>query len=180
MARKVEVIPYDPTWPTVYAVEAEIIKGVLGSNVIAVHHIGSTSIPGIAAKPTIDVLVVDRDHGHLDACNDAMRDLGYQPKGDNGIPGRRYFQKLAGEVHLFHIHAFEESHPDIARHLNFRDYLRAHPEEARAYQDLKLRLAARFAFKPTRYTSGKSDFILTLDRRAAAWRAKKNDPKDRV
>jgi len=170
MARKVEVIPYDPGWPVVYAAEAESIRLVLGENVIAVHHIGSTAIPGMAAKPTIDLLVVDRDHGRLDACNDDMRRAGYQSKGENGVSGRRYFQRMIGDVHLFHIHAFEIGHPDIERHLNFRDYLRAHPIDARAYEALKRHLAAQFPFEPKKYTSGKTRFIRAIDQRAAGWR----------
>lgn len=169
MARKVDVVPYDPGWPVVYAAEAESIRLILGGNVIAMHHIGSTAIPGMAAKPTIDLLVVDRDHDNLDACNDAMREAGYQPKGENGVPGRRYFQRLIGEVHLFHIHAYESGHPDIERHLNFRDYLRTHPVDARAYEALKHHLAAQFPFEPKKYTSGKTRFIRAIDQRASGW-----------
>lgn len=171
MARMVEVVPYDPLWPASYAAEAAKVVGVLGRNLISIHHIGSTAIPGIAAKPTIDMLAVVVDLAVLDISNNAMRNLGYQPKGENGILGRRYFQKKEGETHLFHLHAFRVGHPDIDRHLNFRDYLRAHPAEARAYQELKLALAERFTDQPKRYTSAKSDFIQVLDQRAALWRA---------
>jgi len=177
MARKVDVVPYDPGWPVVYAAEAESIRLVLGTNVIAVHHIGSTAIPGMAAKPTIDLLVIDQDHDRLDACNGAMRAAGYHAKGENGVPGRRYFQRLIGDVHLFHIHAYEKGHPDIDRHLKFRDYLRAHPVDARAYEALKHHLAAQFPFEPQKYTSGKTSFILAIDQRAAGWCAGEREPE---
>ncbi len=170
MARKVEVLPYDRNWPSVFRKEAQKLWGLLGENVAAIHHIGSTSIPGMAAKPIIDILLVVRDHDLLDACNETMSALGYQPMGENGLPGRRYFRKLRGDLHLFHIHAFEEGHADIARHINFRDYFRAHPGDARAYQDLKLSLAAQFPFGPEDYSSGKTDFIQAVDRRASLWR----------
>jgi GrpB-like predicted nucleotidyltransferase (UPF0157 family) len=169
MARKVDVVGYDRAWPAAFASEAEQIRGVLGSNRIAIHHMGSTAVPGLAAKPTIDLLIEVESLAVLDACNPTMLSLGYQAKGEHGIPGRRYFQRLEGDVHLFHVHAFKMGHPDILRHLNFRDYLRAHPDEARAYQALKLRLAAQFRYEPRCYTSGKTAFILAIDQRAALW-----------
>lgn len=175
MARIVEVVPYDPAWPETYRSEIKQIGGVVGANLIIAHHIGSTAVPGMAAKPTIDILLVVRDLDLLDACNAAMMDLGFQPKGEHGIPGRRYFQKVDGEVHLVHIHGFENGHPDVARHINFRDYLTAHPETAEAYQSLKLQLAVRFKFEPAQYTSGKDAFIRAVDARAAAWRADSED-----
>lgn len=174
MARIVEVVPYNPAWPETYRSEIEQIGGVVGANLAAAHHIGSTAVPGLAAKPIIDILLVVRDLGLLDACNSAMLDLGYQPKGEHGIPGRRYFQKMDGEEHLVHSHGFENGHPDIARHINFRDYLIVHPETARAYQNLKLQLARRFRFEPAQYTTGKDAFIRAVDARAAAWRADLN------
>jgi GrpB-like predicted nucleotidyltransferase (UPF0157 family) len=171
MARKVEVVPYDPIWPDVYRVEMAQISVIVGANLVSVHHIGSTAVPGLAAKPTIDMLLVVRDVKRLDTCNNKMSGLGYHPKGENGIPGRRYFQKLDGEVHLVHIHAFETGHPEITRYINFRDYLFEHPETAQAYQDLKQQLAESYKFAPAQYTSGKDAFIRAVDQRAAAWRA---------
>lgn len=171
MTRKVEILPHDVNWPSAFAKEAVWLRDLLGVIVVAIHHIGSTSIPGLAAKPTIDILLVDRDHDHLDAKNDAMIAWNYQVMGEYGIPGRRYFRKCRGDIHLFHIHAFEQGHSEIFRHLNFRDYLRTHPDESQAYQDLKLRLAEQFPFDPDRYNSGKIAFIQAVDRRAAVWRA---------
>ena len=175
MTRIVEVVPYDPAWTESYRAEMAQISVIVGANLASAHHIGSTAVPGLAAKPTIDILLVVRDVELLDACNAAMVELGYQPKGEHGIPGRRYFQKLDGEVHLFHIHAFEEGHPEITRHINFRDYLIAHPDTAKAYQDLKQQLTARFKEAPAHYTSGKDAFIRAVDQRAAAWRAEENE-----
>lgn len=172
MARIVEVIPYEPAWAERFRTEVAAITNILRSNLICVHHIGSTAVPGLAAKPTIDILLVVGDVKALDASNEAIMALGYQPKGENGIPGRRYFQKLAGEVHLVHIHAFPEKHPEIMRYLNFRDYLIAHPNIARDYQVLKERLAKQYRDAPALYTSGKTDFIRAIDARAAVWQAK--------
>ena len=174
MMRVVKVIPFDPNWPAKFREESEAIAGVLGSNLTAAHHIGSTAVPGLAAKPTIDILLIVHDLNLLDACNDELSALGYQAKGENGIPGRRYFQKLDGEVHLVHLHAFETDHPEIKRYINFRDYLMAHPETAKAYQDLKQKLSVRFKDKPADYTAGKESFIRAVDHRAADWRAEEN------
>jgi len=153
-----------------YAQEAYRLCPLMAQNLIALHHIGSTAVPGLAAKPTIDILAVVRDHAWLDARTPALELLGYQAKGENGIPGRRYFQKLQGEVHLFHIHAYEAGHADIQRHLNFRDFLQTHLQEAQAYAALKRELAEEHTYEPRRYTEGKSEFIHAVDRRASAWR----------
>lgn len=174
MVRIVEIVPYDPNWPEKYCAEVKMVADVLGTNLTSAHHIGSTAIPGLAAKPTIDILLVVQNLDNLDACNNEMEALGYQPKGEHGIPGRRYFQKLAGEVHLIHIHAFQIGHPEIYRYLNFRDYTIAHPETAEAYQSLKQKLAVLFTDRPADYTAGKEAFIRAVDQRAAAWRAEEN------
>ena len=174
MVRKIEVIPHDPAWPKDYEDEANRVSNVLGPYLIAIHHIGSTAIDNIAAKPTVDILLVVTSHEKLETCTDEMRKLGYRSKGENGIPGRRYYQKLEGEVHKFHLHAFETEHPEIERHINFRDYLWAHPEEAQDYQELKLRLADVFPNDSQNYTSGKTALIRVIDQRAAAWRKESN------
>ncbi len=170
MVRKIEVVPYDPKWPEIYLAEVECLVQAIGKQVIAFHHIGSTSVPGLSAKPTIDILAEVRDLAALDTCNEAMQELGFTPKGENGIEGRRYFNKLAGEMHLFHLHAFESGHPGIANHLVFRDYLRAHPDVASEYAELKQRLAKEYTFNAPAYTAGKADFINEVMKKAADWR----------
>ena len=169
MFREIKVVSYNPDWPRQYQVEADRITGSLGENVLAVHHIGSTAIPGMDAKPTIDILLVVEAHAVLDASQQAMKALGYIPKGENGIPGRRYFVRLAGQVHRFHLHVFEEGHQEVERHLLFRDYLRSHPKDAQAYGRLKLKLAEQFPYDPEGYTEAKTDFIRKVDQHAAAW-----------
>jgi GrpB-like predicted nucleotidyltransferase (UPF0157 family) len=175
MVREIQVVSDNPDWPKQFQAEANGLTDALGENVISVHHIGSTAVPGLAAKPTIDILIVDRSHAWLDAHGQALESLGYCAKGENGIPGRRYFQRLAGEDHLFHLHAYEDGHPDIHRHLDFRDFLRVHPETARAYAALKQSLMAQYTYDPKLYTEGKSDFIQAVDRQVAAWRTANQD-----
>jgi GrpB-like predicted nucleotidyltransferase (UPF0157 family) len=171
MARIIEVLPYNPDWPEIYRAEAERLTLVMGPNLIGLHHIGSTSVPGLAAKPTIDILAVVKDLANLDAVASLIQRLGYRPRGENGIVGRRYFNKNLGDVHLFHIHAFQEGHPAIDDHLAFRDYLRTHPAISAEYADLKCKLAEVYRNEPFMYTDGKDSFIQKVIRFAKVWRS---------
>jgi GrpB-like predicted nucleotidyltransferase (UPF0157 family) len=151
-------------------VEADQLAIVLGDEVVAIHHIGSTAIPNTWAKPIIDILVEVHDIERIDEFNEAMLQQGYKPRGEFGIPGRRYFRKGSDEARTHHVHAFQTGHPEVRRHLNFRDYLISHPEEAQAYGRLKGILARQFPEVIDTYTEGKSGFIEEMDRRARAWR----------
>jgi GrpB-like predicted nucleotidyltransferase (UPF0157 family) len=169
MIRKIEVVPYDAGWPHAFQAEANRLAALWGDEVVAIHHIGSTSIPGMSAKPIIDVLVEVRAIDRMDRFDEMMRQSGYLPRGENGIPGRRYFIR-GDEIHrTHHIHVFETGHPDIQRHLDLRDYLRTHPEDADAYCRLKLELAARFPMDIDSYVAGKDGLIKELDRKARDW-----------
>lgn len=168
----VRVVGYDSRWPQMFAAEAEKIRKILGENCVAVHHIGSTSVPNLAAKPIIDILPVVRDLRLVDAKNAAFEALGYECMGEFGIAGRRYFRKGGDErTHQIHIFAQECVH-DIARHLAVRDYLRAFPQEAAAYGDLKMRLAQQYSEDIEGYCDGKDAFVKALERRALLWREK--------
>lgn len=176
MVRKVDVVPYDSIWPTLYQKEVDRISNDIGNAIEYYYHMGSTAVPGLSAKPTIDILAVADSLQNLDSKKDVMSELGYQVKGEHGIPGRRYYQKLSGEVHLYHIHAFEKEHPEINRYLNFRDYLQTNPLVREAYQQLKQELAQKFMYDAPSYTAGKSEFIRQVDKQAAEWR--KHHPRD--
>jgi GrpB-like predicted nucleotidyltransferase (UPF0157 family) len=164
--RKVEIVPYDPAWPRLYQAEAASLAALLGDELAAIHHIGSTSVPGLLAKPIVDILPVVRQIERIDALNDLLLALGFVPKGENGIPGRRFFTKDVGGVRRVHVHAFAAGHPEIVRHLDFAAYLRAHPVDAQAYADLKRDLARRFPNDTVGYTDAKSEFIQAIDARA--------------
>lgn len=169
LMRKVEVVPYDADWPLIYEVEARLLSATLGAELVRLHHIGSTSVPGLQAKPVIDMLAEVRNIEALDSLNERMTSAGYTPMGEYGIAGRRYFFKGSEEKHSHHLHAFAEGHTDIARHLLFRDYLRSHPEETHKYASLKESLAARFPTDIEAYMQGKDTFIKELDSKAAMW-----------
>lgn len=166
MSRKIEIVPYDPSWAGKYAAESKLISDLLFAELIAIHHIGSTAIPGISAKPVIDILLEVTDIAWLEQYTPRLESLGYRPHGEYGIPGRRYFCKEKGGIHLFHLHAFQAGHPEVLRHLRFRDYLLAHPDQAQAYSLLKIDLAGQFRYDSAGYTEAKTDFIRGIDEKA--------------
>lgn len=171
-AMRVIVVPHDPNWAAAFGQAAAEIAPVFGSNSLAIHHIGSTSIPGIYAKPIIDMLVVVRDLSAVDRVNAEMAGLGYVARGEFGITGRRYFfRNDVSGVRMQQIHTFAAGSADVARHLAFRDYLIAHPEIAATYSDLKRRLAMAHPDDIEAYMDGKDRFIKDTEATALAWAA---------
>lgn len=169
--RKVEVVPHDPRWRDAFEAEAKHVAAALGENVVAIHHIGSTAIANIYAKPIVDVLVEVRDITEVDGRSSAMESLGYEVMGEYGIPSRRYFRKDNREgIRTHHVHAFEAGSADAGRHLAFRDYMIAHPVDAQRYSELKRKLAEEHPQSIDGYMDGKDGFIKEMDRRAAQWR----------
>ena len=169
MKRIIEVVPYQSNWPSDFIKEADAIQSILKNEIIEIYHIGSTSIVGLAAKPVIDILIEVKKIDAIDQYNPQMESLQYMARGEFGIEGRRFFIK--GLIHrTHHVHIFETGHPDIARHLNFRDYMLSHPDEAKAYEALKLKLAQQFRYDNDGYCDGKDDFIKEMDRRATLWK----------
>lgn len=169
---KVEVVPHDPRWRDAFETEAKQVAAALGGNVVAVHHIGSTAIPGIHAKPVIDLLIEVKDIIEVDGRDSSMESLGYEVMGEYGIPGRRFFRKDDREgIRTHNVHAFEAGSAEVERHLAFRDYMLAHPADAQRYCELKRRLAEEHPRSMDGYIDGKDAFIKEMDRRAARWRA---------
>jgi len=175
--RNVTVVPHDARWSCLFEEEAYELATIFGEEVVQVHHIGSTAIPGIYAKPIVDVLVEVRDIEKIEACDQQMAERGYFPKGEFGIHGRRFFIKGNEGRRTHHVHVFQVGDAEAERHLAFRDYLRVHPEEAQAYSRLKQHLASRFPNDIDSYMDGKDDWIKETERKARAWkaRAKKSD-----
>jgi GrpB-like predicted nucleotidyltransferase (UPF0157 family) len=174
--RKVEIVPHDPKWREAFEAEAKHVASALGENVKAVYHIGSTAIPNIYAKPVIDLLVEVRDITEVDGRSSEMESLGYEVMGEFGIPGRRYFRKDNREgIRTHQIHAFEIGSAQVERHLAFRDYMIANPEDAQRYSNLKRKLAEEHPQSMDEYMDGKDDFIKETDRRAAQWRISQTD-----
>ncbi len=170
----VRIVPYRSDWPLLFQEESERINQTFGEVVLAIHHIGSTAIPGIErAKPCIDMILEVSDIEMFDELENDMIALGYVPRGEFGIAGRRFFfRDVDGfdAIRTYHVHAYQCGHSEIERYLNFKDYLIAHPGEAQAYSRLKRELSRKFTGDMTRYTEGKSDFIMDIDRKAKVWK----------
>jgi GrpB-like predicted nucleotidyltransferase (UPF0157 family) len=167
------IVDYDPRWPAMFEEERAQLLNVVGNWVLDIEHVGSTSVPGLAAKPVIDMLIAVRALAAADAhCIEPICGLGYEYIRDfeTVMPFRRYFRRLTDEQnHTHHIHLVEKGSEFWERHLLFRDYLRAHSERAREYEQLKLRLAPQFS-DLNDYAEAKTDFIRAAERQARQWR----------
>lgn len=169
MPQHIRVVDYDPSWPERFRREAAVIRAVLGDDCRAIYHIGSTAVPGMAAKPIIDILPVVEDLEAVDDTASAFAALGYEYLGAFGIPGRRYLRK-GGDERTHQIHIFAQGDwTNIDRHLAVRDYLRTHPAEREAYVLLKRRLAAEHPWDIEGYCDGKEAFMHRLEAVALAW-----------
>lgn len=167
---KVEVVPHDLNWKELFERGAKTIAEALGDCLIRIHHIGSTSIPSIYAKPVIDFLIEVNDLTLVDQRQNQMESLGYEALGEHGIPGRRFFRiDKAPNIRLHNVHIFKENSENIQRHLAFRDYLIAHPTEAQPYSELKQELARQFPDDIYGYMDGKDAMIKELEVRALKW-----------
>ncbi|MFD1021002.1 GrpB family protein [Thalassobacillus hwangdonensis] len=170
--RKVEVVKFDETWSRKFEEEKEKLRNIFGNELVAVHHIGSTSVEGLKAKPIIDILPVVKDIEKVDSFNEQMEAIGYEPMGEFGLPGRRYFRK-GGDQRTHHIHMYEESNNEIDRHLAFRDYLRTHPDERERYGNLKEELAKQYPNDMESYINGKDSYVKEMERKALDWYEKR-------
>lgn len=170
MLRTVRVVAYNARWPGLFAAESTALAAAFGSQATEIQHVGSTSIPGLPAKPIIDILVVVDDIRQVDSLNPAMIALGYEPQGEYGIPGRRFFTKGGDLKRSHHVHVFQQDHPEVRAMLDFRDYLRAHPSQAAEYGRLKEGLMRLCRDDITVYNAGKDAFVKELIREARAWR----------
>lgn len=179
MPRKIEVVHYDPLWIAAFEREAATLKAVFGKRVVEVHHIGSTSVPGLDAKPIIDILVVLDNTDDINCFDRAMEDVGYRVRGEcldapvPGTPGRFYFTKETNGVRSHHVHVYAKGHWEISDKLAFRDYLRAHSDKATAYGELKRRIAAQYRFDNLGYMHAKDDFVKSTLSEARRWYSKK-------
>lgn len=158
--KKIIVAAYHPDWPKTFEIESSKIKEALGENAIAIHHIGSTAVPGLSAKPVIDMIGVVKNPKEAIS---PLENLGFKYKGEYNIPMRYYFNRSNGvDVNL---HVYEEGHPEIELNLLFRDYLRSHPDARDEYARLKetlLKEKSSYEKKNSMFTGynlGKDAFI---------------------
>jgi GrpB-like predicted nucleotidyltransferase (UPF0157 family) len=166
---------YNLEWPRWYDTEKKLIMKQVGQWIKAIEHVGSTSVPNLAAKPTIDICIGVNSFDYASNIILSLKQIDYHyiQEYEAFIPERRYLQKL-DEIgnHLFHIHIVIFGDKLWNEYLRFRNYLIAHPEDAKAYSELKRSLQSRFPHDRKAYTEGKSDFILHLQQKASVWAAK--------
>jgi GrpB-like predicted nucleotidyltransferase (UPF0157 family) len=167
----VVVVPYDGRWPEKFSREADEVVRALGATAIRIHHIGSTSIVGMYAKPVIDMLLEVESLERLEASQADLVALGYRAMGEFGIPGRRHYRKSnAAGVRQFHLHAYALASQHTERHLAFRDFMRLNEHLAIEYSELKRRLAYQHPDSIEEYQNGKDAFIRAVENRALQWR----------
>jgi len=162
------IADYDPRWPILYEQERELILSLTGQDVIAIEHIGSTAVPGLGAKPIIDIMAAVGSLRDAQRCFSTLERIGYEyvPEFEDVMPERRYFRKSAGRTRTHHLHMVEAESDFWRRHLLFRNFLRAHPATAEQYYRLKKELALKFRTNREAYTDAKTSFIEDVVKRA--------------
>lgn len=165
---RVEIMPYDPAWPELFRERGRRLRAALGPEALRIDHIGSTSVPGLDAKPIIDIQISVASFEPLEAYLAPLVSLGYVFRSDNSERTKRYFREAPG-TRREHIHVRKAGSWGEQFALLFRDYLRTHSIDAGAYARLKHDLAARYRHDRHGYTEAKTPFIWEIMRRANDW-----------
>lgn len=152
----VRLADYNPEWAGLFEAEKAVLSGILGSALRDIQHVGSTSVPGLRAKPVIDIAAALDSLEAAPRLIPALEAAGYEYHPEIEIPGEHFLRKTTG---AYHLHLLEEGSPHWTHFLRFRDCLRASSDLARQYAELKAQLAARFSHDRASYTSGKAAFI---------------------
>jgi GrpB-like predicted nucleotidyltransferase (UPF0157 family) len=152
---------YDPAWPDTFSKLAAAVKAALGSLLVTVEHIGSTAVPGLAAKPVIDLDVVLASPADLSEAVRLLATIGYLHEGDLGVAGREAFRSPAGEP-PHHLYLLTAGAKELGRHIAFRNALRASEDLRNKYAALKRSLAQAYKEDRDAYTKGKTNFITSI------------------
>jgi GrpB-like predicted nucleotidyltransferase (UPF0157 family) len=166
----VRIVEYDPAWVEMAAVEIGRIAGAVEA-AVRIEHVGSTAVPGLAAKPIVDLQLSVADVDARSLYVGPLEELGYLFAPDPDSPDFHFFGLPAARPRTHHLHVCAAGSADELRHLAVRDYLRAHPDEVSAYAELKRGLVARASGDRLAYIAGKDSYVAALERRALAWAA---------
>lgn len=166
MPAPVIVVDYDPAWPSLYEAERKRILDAVGDKILSVEHVGSTSVPGLGAKPIIDIIAGVNSKLAADECVELLKPVGYTDVTPEDSP--EWFYCLGRGPHSvgYHLHLVLEGSPFQLKHIVFRDYLRSHPEAAAEYYELKKRLSTQYRENRVAYTESKTGFIDAVMERA--------------
>lgn len=171
MPKRIEVVPFNENWAQTFEALASLLKKDLEGLIIGAEHVGSTSVPGLAAKPVIDLDLVIRDKSRFEEIKVILGKRGYLHVGEMGIPGREAFKRSSEYIPqgtenriwpAHHLYVCLQHSISLNNHLRFRDYLRANPATAAAYGQLKTILAQKYPYDIDRYVDGKTDFIIAV------------------
>lgn len=164
----IEILPYDPAWPLLFARERSRLLDAIGCHVCCIEHIGSTAVPGLAAKPVIDILIGVYRLSDAPFFIPPLEALGYEyiPRHEVLLPERRYLHRIVNNAHTHHLHMVEPGSRFFEVQLLFRDYLRSHPGDALRYAELKYALAEKYRNDREAYTDGKSALVEEILRKA--------------
>lgn len=159
-----EICPYSSLWPNWFEAERSVLESVFSSRDVRIEHVGSTAVPGLGAKPIVDILLGAPSLSVIEAKSSALAALNYQymPEHEALLPQRRFFAKPQVRPRRFHLHAVERESEFWRKHLAFRDALRSDPELACEYERMKHELAVRFGVDRVGYTEAKSSFIQSV------------------
>ena len=162
--RELLVFPYREEWKTLFEKEKRDLEEAIGDYIEDIQHVGSTSIPGMPAKPILDIAIAVKDFEEARICIEPLCKMGYTFKGENGIPRRHYF--LKGEPCTHHIHLLEKDSEEWEKLILFRDYLRTHQNTAEEYKKLKRHLSERHREDRKVYQAAKTDFVEAVIRKS--------------
>jgi GrpB-like predicted nucleotidyltransferase (UPF0157 family) len=160
------LVEYDDRWPALFAAERQRILNKCGTLALKLEHVGGTSIPGMCAKPVLDIAAGRPHDSSIQEYVASLREAGHEHRGERGVPGREFFCR--GQPRAYHLHMVEEGGPLWRDYVAFRDYLRAHAQDAREFADLKRVLAVRFSEDREAYTNAKSSHVHEILRLASA------------
>lgn len=167
--RRAEVVSYNKNWLGQFIEESESIKEIFGEELLNIYHIGSTSVPGMVAKPIIDILIEVQDINNVDSYNCYMIEQGYIPKGEHGIEGRKYFIKGNENRRTHHIHIYQTGAEEIIKHLAFRDYLIENQNAFERYKERKQKLSQDYHDHIKLYQEKKAELVIELTEKAVSW-----------
>jgi len=172
--RQYQVRSYDPAWTKQFKAEARTIKDIFKKDAITIEHIGSTAVPGMTGKPTLDILVCVNDLSVADRHADQMKAIGYEHLAVYVSPDSVLFRRMQRNVILSNVHIFPKDHPHVLEMIALRDYLRCHPEEANAYSGVKKELYEKYPNDYAAYRESKDDYMAKLKQRTKAERSQQD------
>jgi len=160
--RKYTVEPYNPDWKKRFEIEAENLHPIFSDKAISIEHVGSTAVPGLAGKPTIDILITVEKIEIADELSEKIESIGYKNLGDYINKGSRLFVKEANDERLVNLHVFEAEHPHVQDMINLRNYFRSHPEKVEEYSKLKFDLVGKYPDDYGLYRKYKDEWMENL------------------